>query len=139
MTDELTYRVTYADTDKMGYMYHGNYARLYEMGRTELMRSMGICYRLLEDDHGFLLPVYSMQIRFLRPAKYDQVLKVCTDIQNWDLEGSIRFRSEIFNEDNKMVNAGTVSIRLFSFKEQKSIVFPPFILQILNNINGKSE
>ena len=51
----ITYRVCYADTDKMGYVYYGNYARLYEIARVETLRSLGVSYKVLEDN-GIGLP-----------------------------------------------------------------------------------
>ena len=65
-THAITYRVCYADTDKMGYVYYGNYARLYEIARVETLRSLGVSYKDLEDN-GIGLPVFEHSSTFLAP------------------------------------------------------------------------
>jgi len=68
---ETNVRVRYAETDKMGYLYHGNYAQFYEMGRVEMIRSLGLSYKELEDEIGVGMPVMYMETRYVRPAFYD--------------------------------------------------------------------
>jgi len=70
-----TYRVRYADTDKMQYMYNGNYLTLFEIGRTELLRACNLPYAELERD-GYLLPVMEARVFFKKPAFYDDMLSV---------------------------------------------------------------
>jgi acyl-CoA thioester hydrolase len=70
-------RVRYAETDQMGVAYHGNYFAWFEVGRTDLLRDLGFTYKDLEAD-GLRLPVIEAQARFLRPARYDDVLDVHT-------------------------------------------------------------
>jgi acyl-CoA thioester hydrolase len=70
-------RVRYGDTDKMAYVYYGKYAEYCEVGRTELIRSLGISYKEMEDD-GVMLPVGEYNIRYHRPAKYDDLLTITT-------------------------------------------------------------
>ncbi len=74
---ETKFRVRYAETDQMGYVYYGNYATYFEVGRVEMLRSMGITYRKLEED-GVMLPVLDLSIRYLKPALYDDELKLIT-------------------------------------------------------------
>lgn len=74
-------RVAYADTDKMGVIYYGNYLTLFERGRTELMRSLGLRYRDLEDNEGVFLPVSEANCQYLAPAKYDDLIRVTTFIK----------------------------------------------------------
>lgn len=70
MTHTTTFRVRYAETDRMGYMYYGNYATWFEVGRVELLRSLGMTYRKMEDD-GVILPVRDFTVRYIKPIKYD--------------------------------------------------------------------
>lgn len=63
-------RVRYVEVDSMGYVYHGNYASYYEVGRTELMRNLGSSYKKLEDE-GVLMPVIHLECYYIRPARYD--------------------------------------------------------------------
>ena len=74
---DTTIRVRYADTDKMGVVYNGNYLRYFEIGRTELLRHIGVPYAQLEAQ-GALLPVIEAHIEYLRPARYDDLLTVRT-------------------------------------------------------------
>ena len=71
---EVQVRVRYGETDQMGYLYYGNYAQYFEVGRVELIRSLGITYKELEEVHGIWLPVVSLEMRFVRPAYYDDLL-----------------------------------------------------------------
>lgn len=72
-------RVRYAETDQMGVAYHGNYFAWFEVGRTDLLRDRGFTYRQLEEE-GLRLPVIEAQVRFRRPAFYDDVLEIRTQI-----------------------------------------------------------
>ena len=72
-------RVTYRMTDQMGFMYYGNYLELFEIGRTELLRSTGMTYRQMEED-GFLLPVTQAALDYRSPARYDDLLEIHTRV-----------------------------------------------------------
>jgi acyl-CoA thioester hydrolase len=72
-THHVQIRVTYADTDQMGYVYYGNYARYYEIGRVEALRSLGFSYKEMEAS-GIMMPVYENASRYLQPALYDDLL-----------------------------------------------------------------
>ena len=75
-------RVRYGETDQMGYLYYGNYAQLYEIGRAELIRSIGLTYKDMEKKYGILMPVISMNSRYVRPAHYDELLNIKTILRN---------------------------------------------------------
>jgi acyl-CoA thioester hydrolase len=75
--NEYPYRVRYADTDRMEYMYNGHYLRLFEIGRTELLRQAGVPYVELEAQ-GFLLPVLVAHVEYRQPAYYDDMLTIRT-------------------------------------------------------------
>lgn len=72
-------RVRYQETDQMGVVYHANYLNWFEIGRTELIREMGVPYRSIEEK-GLLLPVVDAEIKYRLPARYDDELVVCTRI-----------------------------------------------------------
>jgi len=86
-------RVRYQETDRMGVVFHGNYANWFEIGRTELIRHYGMPYEQIERQ-GMMLPVIDLDCRFILPARYDDIVLVCTAIESFS---SIRlsFRSEI--------------------------------------------
>lgn len=75
--DEITIRVRYAETDRMGLLHHANYLVYFEQGRTELLRSQGYSYKDMEDQ-GFLLVLTRIQVRYRRPARYDDLLTLRT-------------------------------------------------------------
>jgi len=76
---EITIRVRYAETDRMGLLHHANYLVYFEQGRTELLRSQGISYRDLEDQ-GYLLVLTRVQVRYRGPARYDDLLTLRTTV-----------------------------------------------------------
>ena len=79
MTGEITIRVRYAETDRMGLLHHANYLVYFEQGRTELLRSMGLSYKEMEDQ-GFLLVLTRVQVRYRRAARYDELLTLKTTV-----------------------------------------------------------
>lgn len=123
-------RVRYGETDQMGYLYYGNYAQYYEIGRVEMLRASGLTYREMEQDHGVLMPVVSLQMRFVRPARYDELLTIRTTLRQLP-EKFITFEVEIFNEQSKLVNGGTVRLCFVEASSGKTIPAPEFLLEKL--------
>lgn len=80
MVHRVTYRVIYGDVDSMRVAYYANYLRWFEVGRTELLRSMGMTYRQMEDA-GFFLPVTEVNCRYRSPALYDDLLIIETAVR----------------------------------------------------------
>jgi len=76
---ETTFRVRYAETDRMGFVYYGQYAVYLEVARVEMLRNLGIAYKDLED-RGILLPVLEYTIRYRKPAFYDDMITVRTTL-----------------------------------------------------------
>jgi acyl-CoA thioester hydrolase len=79
LTGEITIRVRYAETDRMGLLHHANYLVYFEQGRTELLRSLGIAYKDLEDK-GYLLVLAKAEVRYRSPARYDDLLSLRTTV-----------------------------------------------------------
>ena len=78
-TGEISVRVRYAETDRMGLLHHANYLVYFEQARTELLRDLGITYRALEDQ-GFLLVLTKVEVRYRSPAHYDDLLRIVTTL-----------------------------------------------------------
>ncbi len=95
-------RVRYAETDQMSYVYYGNYAQYYEIGRVEALRQLGTSYKLLEDS-GIMMPVVSMNINYKKPALYDDILTIKTIIKELPTN-KIRFEYEIYNHKEELIN-----------------------------------
>ncbi|WP_235296871.1 acyl-CoA thioesterase [Portibacter marinus] len=123
-------RVRYAETDQMGYVYYGNYARYYEIGRVEAMRNLGLNYAELESKHNILMPVLSMETRFIRPARYDDMLTLETTIAKLPLE-KIVFRTEIYDESRKILNSGIVRLFFLERSDSRRIDTPEIIIEKL--------
>jgi acyl-CoA thioester hydrolase len=79
LSGEITIRVRYAETDRMGLLHHANYLVFFEQGRTELLRSQGLAYKDLEDQ-GTLLVLTRIQVRYKNPARYDDLLTLRTTV-----------------------------------------------------------
>jgi acyl-CoA thioester hydrolase len=71
-------RVRYAETDQMGIVYYANYLVWFEIGRVELLRSLGLTYNQLETEHGCILPVVEASCRYRAPARYDDEILIET-------------------------------------------------------------
>jgi acyl-CoA thioester hydrolase len=123
-------RVRYGETDQMGYLYYGNYAEYFEVGRVETIRSLGCTYKEMEEVHGIWLPVMNMDMRFVRPAYYDDLLTIRTEIRKLP-EKYITFHTEILNEQRKIVNAGRVTLCFFHAASKKVVPAPDFLLDKL--------
>jgi acyl-CoA thioester hydrolase len=121
LRNEVPYRVRYADTDQMGYMYNGHYLRLFEIGRTELLRQAGVPYRQLEEQ-GLLLPVLEAHVRYHAPAYYDDVLTIVTTYQP-RYGATLRLEYTICRSD--VVLADGYTIHSFVSKEHRRAVRPP--------------
>ena len=122
-------RVRYAEADRMGYVYYGNYATYFEVARTEMLRSLGFTYREWEDS-GIILPVREMHIRYHAAARYDDLLTVRTEIR--DLPAArIRFFHEIFNEKGDLLCSGNLDLVFISRKSGRPTRAPGEFLQAL--------
>lgn len=127
---ETQVRVRYGETDQMGYLYYGNYALYYEVGRVEMLRSLGLTYKEMESVHAVMMPVMSLQMRFVRPALYDELLTIRTTLRNMPAD-SITFHVEIFNEKRKLVNGGSVRLCFVEMKTNKTVPAPQFLTEKL--------
>ena len=112
--------VRYAETDMMGVVYHANYLPWFEIGRTGLLKEIGISYRDLETE-GYRLPVLELAAKYLRPARYDDLLEVVTVLKERPLV-RIRLEYEVRRGDELLATGSTV--HAFIDKEG-GIVRPP--------------
>jgi len=78
-----SFKVRYSETDRMGYLYYGNYAAYFEVARVEALRELGVVYKELEDQ-GFILPVRTFSIHYKQPALYDDTVTVETRITGFN-------------------------------------------------------
>ena len=125
-TSETTVRVRYAETDKMGYVYYGNYAQYYEVGRVESLRTLGSSYKEMEDN-GIMLPVYLCDIKYIKPAVYDDLLVIKTTIKEIPT-AKITFDYEIYNQKNELINKGSTSLVFINMTNNKPCAAPESFL-----------
>ncbi len=126
---ESQVRVRYGESDRMGYAYYGYYPLYYEVGRTEMMRSLGLAYKEMEDN-GIILPVISLQTNYLAPAYYDDLLTVKTILK--EMPGvRIRFDYEIYNEKGEKLNFGETTLVFTDAKTRKPRRPPEYFLKRL--------
>lgn len=126
---DFTYRVRYADVDQMGYMYYGNYARLYEIGRVEAIRSLGLRYKDLEE-RGVMMPVYENKSRYLVPVRYDELVTIRTQIREMP-KVRIVFTYEIWSESDQLLHTGETTLVFMNSTTQKIIPTPTEITDAL--------
>ena len=126
---ELEIRVRYGETDRMGYVYYGNYAQYFEVARVEAMRVFGITYKDLEDN-GILLPVYEYGVTFLKPAYYDDILQIKTTIPQMP-QARIEFHYQTFNSNGEMVNRASTTLVFIDKETGKPIKAPDFFVEKL--------
>lgn len=106
-TSTTQIRVHYALTDQMGVVYHGRFAEFYEIGRTESIRELGFTYKDMEA-MGIIMPVVSMDIKFLRPVKYDDLITVKTTLKEIPQNHKVVFYGEIYNADGQLASVGEI-------------------------------
>ncbi|GIV31998.1 MAG: thioesterase [Saprospiraceae bacterium] len=116
-------RVRYGEVDRMGYLYYGHYAFYYEIGRVEWLRSLGVLYKDMEEKMHIMLPVVALQMRFVRPARYDEILTITTTLRSMP-DRYITFHMEIHNEAGKLVNGGTVRLAFVDMDTGKVVPIP---------------
>ena len=129
-TSKTKIRIHYALTDQMGYVYYGNYAQFYEIGRTEALRSLGLTYKEIEEE-GVIMPVTEMHSRFLRPVLYDDLITVVTMVKEMPLHSKIVFHNEIYNDKNELLNTGDVTLYFLDAKTKKRSGLPEKIKEKL--------
>lgn len=120
-------RVRYGDTDQMGYVYYGNYGYYYEQARSEAIRSIGISYKEIEDS-GTMMPITRMNIKYIQPARYDELLKIKTWVPELP-HRIILFKYEIFNEQNVLVNEGETQLIFIDAITKKLKTAPSILLE----------
>ena len=122
---ETKIRVRYGETDQMSFVYYGVYAQYYEVGRVELLRSLGLTYKELEE-MGFALPVVNLNINYKKPAYYDDELTIRTTIKKLP-SAKIIFDYETYNEHGDLLNTGEV-VLVFLDKETGKPCFAPEVI-----------
>lgn len=120
-------RIRYAETDKMGFAYYGNYFTYLEVARVELIRNLGISYKTMEDN-GVILPVVSSNIKYLKPIYYDENITIETKILEMPTR-KITFHYKILNEQEECCTRAEVTLFFVDQKTNRPIHPPDYIHQ----------
>lgn len=131
-THETQIRVRYAETDQMGVVYHGSYFPYLESGRVEAIRSLGISYADMER-MGVSLPVIEVQCKYLRPARYDDLLRVRTSLPTFPTDHRIVFQQEIFRDPEELLLKAHIKLYCWDTTENKKTVLPEILLDQLKS------
>ena len=126
---KTTIRVRYGDTDKMGFVYHANYFRWFEVGRSEMFRSMGIPYKSIESK-GFFLPLSEMHCKFNGPSQYDDILVIETSLDTRYRAG-MKFDYKIFSENNDKLLASGYTKHACVDSDGRVVRPPKFLMDII--------
>lgn len=97
-------RVRYADTDQMGFAYYANYLVWFEVGRTEMLRALGLPYAQIEKE-GAALPVLEAHCKYRKSARYDQLLRIVSRLREMP-RVTLRLDYEIFDEADQLLVEG---------------------------------
>jgi acyl-CoA thioester hydrolase len=113
----------------MKYVYYGNYAAYFEVARVELFRELGMPYEAIEQ-RGIWLPVSQFSVKYLKPARYDQLLKIHTYIRK--IPGvKIEFDYEIYNESKEKITEAKTTLFFLDAEKNKVISCPDFLMELL--------
>lgn len=127
-TFETKIRVRYAETDQMGFVYYGNYSTYYEVARVEALRSLGLTYKKLEET-GILMPVIENKSKYIRPARYDDLLTVRLQIPALSKK-KIAFEYEIYNEAGKLIHTGVTRLTYVDAKTGRTCDAPDILMDL---------
>ena len=128
-TSKTTVRVRYSETDKMGVVYHGNYAQYLEIGRTDALRQIGLTYKSFEDN-GIMMPVLSLNCKYLKSAYYDDELTIITMLKVMP-KVRIHFYFEIYNQQNELLTKAEVELVNVDMKTNKLTMAPTVLIEAL--------
>jgi acyl-CoA thioester hydrolase len=122
-------RIRYAETDQMGYVYYGNYAIFYEVARVEALRSLNFSYNELEKS-GIMLPVLELQIKYIKPAFYDDEIEIETTLSEMP-KARIKFEYKTYNQIGDLLNFGNTTLVFVDIKTKKPTQAPKDLLEKL--------
>lgn len=127
-------RVRYADTDKMGIVYNGNYFTFFEVGRTELMRAHGLPYVTFENE-GYLLPLIEAHANYKASAFYDDVLEINSSI-NLDQIGATVVFNYVINCGDRFIADGYTKHSFVKSDTMKPVRPPAFFKEFINKLKN---
>jgi acyl-CoA thioester hydrolase len=125
----ISLRAAYADTDQMGFVHHSNYVKYLEYARWEAFRQMGLPYKSIEEA-GILMPVIEMQMKFIKPVYYDNIVRIELDftlLRSTKLE----ITYQIFNLYDELIHDATTILAFLKKRSGRPCAIPDFIKEKL--------
>lgn len=119
-------KVRYAETDQMGVVYHGNYPQYLEIARIEWLEALGISYKKMEEE-GVMLPVFELNLKFKKSAKFDDVLKIETRLSKKP-GVKIEFDYKVYNQVDLLLSEASTTLVFMDIKKNRPIKCPQYIL-----------
>ncbi len=127
-------RVRYGETDQMGFVYYGNYALYYEVARADAMRQMNMSYHQMEE-RGVVMPIVNMSSKYIRPARYDDLLTIKTIIKQMPAS-RMHFHYEIYNEAEVLLNLAETTLAFIKKESGRPCAAPDWFLDKLEPLFG---
>lgn len=125
---ETEVRVRYSETDQMGYVYYGNYAAYYEVGRVEALRSLGMSYRSLEES-GIMMPVLESHSKYVKPAKYDDLIRLIITIPTLPTS-RITFEYKLYLGED-IIHEGNTTLAFVNMESGRPMRAPEAMIDLL--------
>ncbi len=122
--------VRFYETDQMGYVHHSNYARYYEIARTDALKQIGYSYKAAEED-GTYMPVIKIESKFIAPLFYDDLVTITTTIKQIPRFGIISFDHQLFNQKKELVHEGTITLAMITKATNKRENGPKKLMDLL--------
>lgn len=133
ISGETKLRVRYAETDKMGVVYHSNFVIWFEVGRVELLRQLGFQYSEMETEDNCHIPVVDLRVRYKAPAQYDDEIVVRTQIKNVR-SSLLHFSYEVFREVDRTLLATGETMHIIVNNKLERTALPEKYMQAFNGL-----
>lgn len=124
-----TFRVWYKDTDQMGIVHHSNYICYYEAARSDMLRALGMSFAEVEK-RGIMMPVLEVHSRYLRPARYDELLTVRIVLRELP-RARITFDYTISNDRGELLNTGSTVLGFIHCDTRRPCRCPDWFLDLI--------
>ncbi|CDN30727.1 4-hydroxybenzoyl-CoA thioesterase family active site [Mucinivorans hirudinis] len=119
----------YGEVDRMGFLYHSHYVEYFDVGRSEMMREVGMPNSEIEA-RGIELPVLKVEIDYKKPAFYDDLLTIRTTLRELP-KVKIRFDYEVFSENGELITTGAVTLAFMNAKTKRPVRCPEFLIEAI--------
>ncbi len=119
-------QIRYDEVDKMGYVYHGNYAKYYHISRTELFRKLGFSDKKLEEMN-IIMPIIELNIRYIKPIYYDDIITIITFLKHIP-STRMKFYHEVKNSDDELINEANSTAVFVDMETRVPMRVPEFIV-----------